>query len=65
MKNLFSKDSYNTPEDTPRYWGDRISFHSRWSFYIPFIKIIFASRKLAVRGAYDDEKWVEITEKFE
>ena len=59
MKTFFTKDSYDTPEDTHRYWGDSISFHSRWSFYIPFIKIILASRKLAVQGLYDDEKWME------
>jgi 1-acyl-sn-glycerol-3-phosphate acyltransferase len=59
MNTFFPKDSYDTPEDTPRYWGDRLLLHSRWAFYIPFIEIIFASRKLAVQGAYDDEKWVE------
>ncbi len=64
MKSFFSKDSYDTPEDMPCYWGDRISLHSRWAFYIPFIKLIFKSRKLAVQGAFDDERWVEVSLKI-
>lgn len=60
MKNYFPNDCYDTPPDTPRYWGDRLLFGSRWGFYIPFIfDVILGSRKLAVRGLFDDEEWVK------
>lgn len=58
MKTYFNKDNYDTPEHVPRYWLDKILFGARWGFYIPFIKIILAARKLAVKGLFKDEEWV-------
>jgi len=55
----FSTASYDTPEDTPRYPGDRILFHSRWWFYLRFARIVIRSSRLALKGRYDDETWVE------
>lgn len=59
MKTYFSKDIYNTPEDTPRSLGDRILLNSRWWFHFSFIKIVLHCRKLAVKGLYDDKEWVK------
>lgn len=58
MKTYFVKDSYDTPEDTPRCWGDRILLNSRWWFHFLFIKIVLFCRKMALKGLYDDEEWV-------
>ncbi len=59
MKTYFNKDTYNTPEHAPRRLLDKLLSCSRWSFYIPFIKIILSARKLAVKGIFNDEEWVK------
>jgi 1-acyl-sn-glycerol-3-phosphate acyltransferase len=58
MKTYFTKDSYDTPADTPRCLGDKIFLKTRWWFYVLFLRIVFYCRKLAVKGIYDDEAWV-------
>lgn len=59
MKSYFPDDSYDTPEDTPRYLGDRLLLNSRWGFYLRFIKIIVKASKLAVKGLLDNKEWVK------
>jgi len=58
-KESFSKDSYDTPEDTPRYPGDRILLHSRWWFYLRFAGVIIKSSRMAVKGKLDDDAWIK------
>ena len=55
----FSADSYDTPNDTRRYPGDRILLHSRWWFYLRFGIIVIKSSRLAAKNNYDDEAWIE------
>jgi 1-acyl-sn-glycerol-3-phosphate acyltransferase len=58
-KVLFPQDRYDTPEQTPRAPGNRLLFGSRWWFYFHFLNIIFRSRRYAVKGIYDDSRWIE------
>jgi len=55
----FSADSYDTPENSRRYIGDRILFNSRWWFYLCFSKVVINSSRLARKGKYDDEAWIK------
>lgn len=57
MESFFPGDGYDTPENTPRYLGDRLAFGTRWFFHFHFARIVLKSRRLAVRGVYDDEQW--------
>jgi 1-acyl-sn-glycerol-3-phosphate acyltransferase len=58
-REAFSADSYHTPENTRRYVGDRILFHSRWWFYLCFASVVIHSSRLAIKGKYDDEAWIK------
>lgn len=58
MKTYFTKDSYDTPADTPRCLGDKIFLKTRIWFYVLFLRIVFYCRKLALKGVYDNENWV-------
>jgi 1-acyl-sn-glycerol-3-phosphate acyltransferase len=55
----FSADTYETPAHTRRYVGDRIFLHSRWWLYLRFAGVVIKSRRLSVKGQYDDEAWLE------
>lgn len=59
MKTYFPDDSYDTPEKTPRYLADRMFLNSRWWFHLKFLKIVFLSSRLAVKGLYTNEEWVK------
>jgi len=58
IKEIFSNDTYETPIDTPNYWGDKLLFHSRWWFYILFGGIVTRSSRLSVKGLYNDFQWM-------
>ncbi|MBN1425367.1 1-acyl-sn-glycerol-3-phosphate acyltransferase [Candidatus Fermentibacteria bacterium] len=51
-------DTYDTPPDTPRYLLDRL-IGTRWNLYLRYAGVVFTSRRLAVRGRYDDRQWVD------
>lgn len=55
----FSADSYDTPENTRRYIGDRILFNSRWWLYLCFASVVINSSRMAAKGKYDDEAWIK------
>jgi 1-acyl-sn-glycerol-3-phosphate acyltransferase len=57
MSDLFSRDSYSTPDGMPRALSETFLFRSRWSVYSHFFMTILRSRALAVRGLYDDQAW--------
>lgn len=50
---LFSGNTYDTPEETRHYIGDRLFLHSRWYFYLRFASVIFRSRRMASKGKLD------------
>lgn len=54
----FTTDSYHTPPDTPRAWGDRLLLNTRLYFWASFVRIALHSRWLVARGRYDRAAWV-------
>lgn len=59
IRNLFSQDSYVTPDNTRRYKMDRIFLNSRWFFYFVFAGTVFESTHMAKKGIYTDDEWVK------
>ena len=59
MREFFSGASYDTPPDTPRRLGDRLSLNTRWYFIGGYVRAIFWSRSLALKGCYDKRAWAE------
>lgn len=59
IKQRLSANSYDTPEDTPRFIGDRIFLSSRWWFFILYSGTVVKSMFLAKRNRYDSEKWIQ------
>ena len=56
---MLSGDTYDTPEDTHRFIGDRIFLNSRWWFYIRFLRVLFKSSWSARRGTFDTLRWIQ------
>jgi 1-acyl-sn-glycerol-3-phosphate acyltransferase len=59
MKTYFPEDRYTTPADTPVSALNRLLSGWRWAFYLKYIPVVLAARKLARRGRYDDSAWAE------
>lgn len=55
--NFFTSDTYDTPESTHRIFLDKIMFNTRIYFVLKFLKLVLKTRKLALKGEYDDNKW--------
>lgn len=58
MEPIFN-DSYDTPENTPRMFLDRLAFNSRWVFVGGYINEIRKARSLAQQGLFDNEAWMK------
>jgi len=58
MASCFPADTYDTPEDTPRYLLDRL-LDTRWNLYLRYFGVVIRSWSLATRKHYDDLQWVE------
>lgn len=59
MRRISGTDTYDTPEETPRYTLDKIFPNSRWYFYSRYARIVFRSSYYAVKGIYDNDRWFE------
>ncbi|MFZ5907662.1 MAG: lysophospholipid acyltransferase family protein [Nitrospirota bacterium] len=59
MKPFFPGDSYDTPDDAPRFLGDRLALNTRWYFAGEYIREVFRSRSMALRGLYERKAWAE------
>lgn len=59
IRELFSKDVYETPPDTRRYIMDRVCLKSRLWFYFLFSGIVLRSGRLARKEMYDDDEWIK------
>lgn len=55
----FSGNTYITPANKRRAWGDRFLLGSRWWFHYKFLRIVFNCSSLAKKGLYDDEAWAK------
>jgi 1-acyl-sn-glycerol-3-phosphate acyltransferase len=54
----FPTDSYQTPPDIPRAWGDRLLLTSRLYFWASFVTITLRARRLVKQGKYDHAAWI-------
>ena len=59
MEPFFTGDSYDTPDDAPRFLGDRLALDTRWYFAGKYIREVFRSRAIALSGLYDRKAWAE------
>jgi 1-acyl-sn-glycerol-3-phosphate acyltransferase len=59
MKTYFPEDRYSTAANTPVSLLHRFLGKWRWTFYLQYLGVVVAARKLAVRGVYDDAAWAE------
>lgn len=59
IKPIFTGSTYDTPENRPRWFWDRLFLNTRWYFIAGYLDIILKARALAVKGRYDNKSWVE------
>jgi 1-acyl-sn-glycerol-3-phosphate acyltransferase len=59
MEPFFISNSYDTPDDTPRFLGDRLFLNTRWYFAGGYIREVFRSRSIALKGLYNRKAWAE------
>jgi 1-acyl-sn-glycerol-3-phosphate acyltransferase len=59
LKTYFPGDRYSTAANAPLSSLHRLLGRWRWSFYLQYLGVVVAARRLAVRGLYDDAAWAE------
>ena len=59
LKSFFDGPSYDTPEDYPRFVGDRLFLNTRWYFVGEYLREVLRSRSIALKGLYDRKAWAE------
>ena len=59
VESFFTGSSYDTSEDYPHFFGDRLSLNTRWYFIGRYAREILRSRSTAVKGLYDRKAWAE------
>ena len=57
MKAFFTTDSYQTKDNTPRLFLDRVGFNTRTHFMLKYFSIVLKSRSAALKGHYDKAAW--------
>ena len=62
MDSMYSGDSYDTPENTKRYFMDRMLFGWRMVFYRKYTRYLWSIRKRVVEGKYRKSEWVTNSE---
>jgi 1-acyl-sn-glycerol-3-phosphate acyltransferase len=55
---IFTGSSYDTPENMPRRFMDRLFLNTRWYFVGGYLNEVLHARAQAVKGCYDDQAWV-------
>lgn len=59
IRPFFIHDSYDTPPNSTRVFPDRLFLNTRWYFIGAYIREVFRSRSLALKGLYDRKAWGE------
>lgn len=57
MDSYFPNDAYQTPEDTPRYFLDRLTGNGRLHFHVGFYRHVLSHWLLVKQGKYDRTAW--------
>ena len=60
---IFTKDSYDTPEDKKRCIWDKLFLNTRFYFYLKYLIIIFKANKVAKLGNFNDTDYCKIADK--
>jgi 1-acyl-sn-glycerol-3-phosphate acyltransferase len=58
MQPLFTESEYHTPENAPRYWGDRVVLNSRVYFMLHYIAIITRARLLIALNRFNAAQFI-------
>ncbi len=58
MEQIFSGNVYTTRQDYPRSGASKVFLRTRMGFYFQYLYRVLGSRSDAVRGIYDDSRWV-------
>jgi 1-acyl-sn-glycerol-3-phosphate acyltransferase len=56
--NMFHEDTYDTPENTKKFWGFRLLLGNRFYFYIRNFYVFFKTGMCARRGELDGENQI-------
>ena len=56
---MASNNEYHTPEETPRFFADKLAFNTRLYFMYRYAAVILSTRKAAKKGRYDTKAWVD------
>jgi 1-acyl-sn-glycerol-3-phosphate acyltransferase len=59
MNPYFPHDSYDTPENLPRHWLDKLFWGSRLALHTHFVWEIIKARQLVAQGRYNRSAWAE------
>ncbi len=56
---IFTGDTYDTDDKTPRAFLDKIALNTRLYFMAEYIGIVLRTRREALDGIYDTEHWIK------
>ncbi len=59
---IFSKDSYDTPDNKKRCFWDIFGLNTRFYFYLKFFIIIIKANKVAKLGRFNDSEYCKIAD---
>jgi 1-acyl-sn-glycerol-3-phosphate acyltransferase len=54
---FFTSDTYQTDNNTTRFFLDRLMINTRWVFIYKYISLVLRSRRTALKGKYDTQAW--------
>ena len=60
---IFTKDSYDTPDDKKRCLWDKLFFKTRFYFYLKFLIIIIQTNKIVKQGKFDNKEYCNTADK--
>lgn len=58
MQPLITGNEYHTPENTPRYWGDRLALNTRIYFVLHYVAIITRARLLIAMNRFNAAQFI-------
>jgi len=55
----FNGDSYDTRNNMPRFFGDKLSMGTGLYFYFRFLRLIYLTNKIIKKGKFSTQAWCE------
>lgn len=59
FKEYFEGNTYDTPQDKPRRFMDKLFLNTRGYFVLGYVNEIIKARPIALKGKYDTKAWAE------